>query len=167
VESVIDWPGWLDLCVTVLCFLVVAVQVNPAEVKEGVQNLNISFTYDAQVAAFSLMESQIGRRGPALASLMWNDVRFVKQAIKVKNGTLIHAFGCVLLLRNEKVHDEHNTRLILFDVSGDDAILDEVLLSPSMQLLNLAVGMGVIDAGALETTPVGEAVAMNPESPNW
>ena len=147
---------------------VMCVQVHPAEVREGVQQqLDISFSYDAQVASFCLLESQMGRRAPALAGLQWGDVKFVKQAVLLKDGLLVHAFGCALKLRNEKVVDEHNSCVIVFDSSGDNTLLDEILLSVPRAMVNLAVGMGVIDAKALEATPVAEVLPMIPGSSEW
>lgn len=144
-----------------------ALQVHPAEVKEGVLSLNTSFTYDAQVAAFCTLQSQIGRRAPALVALKWSDVCFVKQAALLPDGSGLHAFGAVLKLRAEKVIDTHNSTLIVLDVSGDTHLADEALLTPSMQLLNLAVGMGAVDRKALLTTGVGEELPILPQAYEW
>jgi hypothetical protein len=136
-------------------------------VKAGVLDLDIDFTYDAQVAAFCTVESQIGRRAPALLRLQWGDVWFVKQAVMLGNNAGIHAFGCVLKIRAEKVIDTHNSTLIIFDVAGDSHLQEELLLTPSMQLLNLAVVMGVVKAADILTTAVGDQLPKVAGAADW
>jgi hypothetical protein len=154
----------LALSCTLLMWLV---QVHPAEVKAGILALDTAFTYDAQVAAFCSIECMIGRRGPAMVSMKWSDVAFVKQAVKLPDGSMVHAFGCVLRFRAEKALDIHNSTKILLDVSGDQAILEEMLLFPSMQLLNLALGLGVVDAASVVSCPVGETLPMVAAAEDW
>jgi hypothetical protein len=142
-------------------------QVRPAEVRAGVEQLDIRFTYDAQVAAYCLLQTTMGRRAPSIAALRWGDVRFVKQAVRLPDRSMVHVFGCALVVRQDKVIDEHNSSVIVLDASGDAACVNDTAMTPSMQLLNLAHGMGVIDGAALQTTPVGGEVPKTAGSDKW
>jgi len=143
-------------------------QVYPAEVREAVTScLDPCFSWDAMVATFATIEAGIGRHAPALQGLMWGDMLFVKQAVKLQDGLVVSAFGCAFVLRGEKITNRHNTRMVVVDVSGEDHIMDELLLMPSQQLLNLAMLMGVVNEGDLCNTPVGKALPMCNESKDW
>lgn len=156
-------------CVWLCGLLYAAWQVHPSEVRAGIATLDIAMSYDAMVAAFVCIETQTGRRGPSWQWLQWRDVIFVKQATQtpVSGGEVVHLFGACLVLRNEKVVDTHSSRVLVFDASGDDTALDDLLLVPSMQLLNVAVGMGVVDPEQLLATPIGAEVAKAAGSDDW
>lgn len=135
--------------------------------RDGLKSLDTSRLVDAQIGAYSALEARIGRRNPALCVLLWSDVVFIKQAAKLKTGTIVHVPGILLRLNAEKTLDAHNTMVVSIDSSGDDHVMDELQLHPPMLLLNLATGMGVVREDAWINTPPGGVVPMHNNASQW
>jgi len=57
--------------------------------------------------------------------------------------------------------------MAVFDVAGDESVVEDLLVMPSMQLLNLALLMGVVNEDDLRNTAVGGVLPKCEESEHW